>query len=624
MSIKLDPMETSAPKDAIASTQPVADLDLQIDMARKHIASDELSLLQLIELAGPLSAAGRENDVIDLYRQWIRGTRSEHKYIALFNLGVLLGDSGRTAEAIECYRDALRLNPGFAQAAINLGRQLEANGEIDAALGTWREAEQSLQSQGADGLELRLMALNSIGRVAEQVRRYEEAEQALAASLALRPGQSDVIQHWVHLRQKQCEWPVYDASAVPGLIENAMLVNTSPLAMLSAYDDPALQMMASRSFVQRKFSEQPAPIAHGRRYTHRRLRIGYLGGNLCVHAVGLLLADVLEHQDRDRFESFAFCYSPDDGSAYRARLMATFDHVYRVASLNDAQLAQLIAEREIDVLVDLHSLSDGVRAGVLMRRPAPVQVAWLGFIGPSAMPWIDHVIADRYALPEEQLSFYSEKPLYLSRGVLPLCRRAPVAPRSRADIGLPDDKFVFATFNNIYKLNLRTFSSWMRILRDTQDSVLWLLDDNPVATSNLREQAKKQGVDPSRLIFASRVSIGDYLSRFQCADLFLDNHPYNAGSTAADALGCGLPLLTLSGTTFVSRMAGAMLNAAGLPDLIAGSHDEYEQKAISLRQDPQMLVTMRERLNHALDASPSCNPREYMKDLEALFRRAAD
>lgn len=616
-------METSDPTDTNASTQTVAEPDIQIDMARRHIASDELSLLQLIELAGPLSAAGREDDVIDLYRRWIHGTRSEHKYIALFNLGVMLGDAGRTAEAIECYRDALRLNAGFAQAAINLGRQLEANGEIDAALGTWREAEQSLQSQGADGLELRLMALNSIGRVAEQVRRYEEAEQALAASLALRPGQPDVIQHWVHLRQKQCEWPVYDASAVPGLIENAMLVNTSPLAMLSAFDDPALQMMASRSFVQRKFSEQPALIAHGRRYAHRRLRIGYLGGNLCVHAVGLLLADILEHQDRERFESFAFCYSPDDGSAYRARLLATFDHVYRVASLNDAQLAQLIAEHEIDVLVDLHSLSDGVRAGVLMRRPAPVQVAWLGFIGPSAMPWIDHVIADRYALPEAQLPFYSEKPLYLSRAVLPLCRRESTPGKRRADFGLPEHAFVYASFNNIYKLNQRMFGSWMRILNKTPESVLWLLDDNPLATKNLREQAVKLGVDSSRLIFAPRVSIGDYLSRFQCADLFLDNHPYNAGSTAADALGSGLPLLTLSGLTFVSRMAGSMLNTIGVRELVASSVGEYESIATELGRDMQKLSELRKRIRKALDTNPVCDPKNYMKDLESLLESVA-
>lgn len=597
--------------------------DAALAQARQALAAGSLSLVDLIGVAAPLAESGRQEDAVALYRQWIAGTRSGHLYVALFNLGVLLGDLGRAAEAADCYRQALSLNPGFAQAAINLGRQLEAMGDIDAALDTWQRAEHALQAQGEAGIELRLMALNSIGRVAETVRRYEEAERALADSLALRADQPDVIQHWIHLRQKQCEWPVHHAPGLPGLGANAMLVNTSPLAMLSAFDDPALQMLAARGFVQRKFGAGAPSLAPRRRAGGGRLRIGYLGGNLCVHAVGLLLADVLEHQDRDSFESFAFCYSREDGSDYRARLLSAFDHVDRVGTLSDEQLANLIRLREIDVLVDLHSLSDGVRADVLMQRPAPVQVSWLGFIGPSAMPWTDYVVADRYALPESQLRFYSESPLYLSRGVLPLCRRAPAAPLSRADAGLPEDAFVFASFNNIYKLNPRTFGSWMRILRSTQDSVLWLLDDNPVATRNLREQAKAQGVDPSRLVFAPRVSIAHYLSRFQCADLFLDNHPYNAGSTAADALGSGLPLLTLSGTTFVSRMAGALLDAAGLPELIATSHDEYERIAIALREDPRKLASLRARLQHALDHSAACNPREYMKDLEGLFRRAA-
>lgn len=605
------------PEQAGQSTGP----DAVFASASQRIASGALSLVELLELAPQLSESGRQEDLIGLYRQWIATSRSEHVYAALFNLGVLLGDAGRHAEAADCYRQALQQNPGFAQAGINLGRQLEALGDIDGALAAWRDAERGLQLQGETGLDHRLMALNSIGRVAEQARRYEEAEQSLAASLALRPDQPDVIQHWVHLRQKQCEWPVYDAATVPGLKPNAMLTSTSPLAMLSAFDDPALQMLASRSFVQRKFSEQVPPLAEGKRYGHRKLRIGYLGGNLCVHAVGLLLADVLEHQDRDRFESYAFCYSREDGSAYRARLLAAFDHVNRIGTMSDQQVAQLIATHEIDVLVDLHSLSDGVRAGVLMQRPAPVQVSWLGFIGPSAMPWIDYVVADPFALPESQRPFYSEQPLYLSRGVLPLCRRAPVLPKSRAEFGLPDGAFVYASFNNIYKLNQRMFSSWMRILKASGNSVLWLLDDNPVATRNLRAQALAHGVDPSRLIFAPRVSIGDYLTRFQCADLFLDNHPYNAGSTAADALGSGLPMLTLSGTSFVSRMAGAMLDAIGLPELIASSHDDYERLAIELCEGVK-LAALRERLAKALHDSSACNPREYMKDLEQAYLRA--
>lgn len=594
--------------------------DLLAESARALLLAQagRLPLVSLLELAGPLAAAGHAAEAEALYRAWLAHDPSPQRFVALFNLGVLLGESCRAAEAVDCYREALQLNPAFAQAGINLGSQLEKLGDVEGALAAWRQTLTLLHSVPADAVELCRLASNNIGRVAEQLRRYGEAEAALAASLALDPDQPDVIQHWIHLRQKQCKWPVYDGSAVPGLSGNAMLLATSPLAMLAAFDDPALHLMAARNFVQRKFAALPPPMARAAHPPHRRLRIGYLGGNLCVHAVGLLLADVLEHQDRAAFESFAFCYSPEDGTAYRARLLAAFDHVQRVAELNDEQLAQLIARCEIDVLVDLHGLSDGVRAGVLSRRPAPVQLTWLGFIGPCALPFIDHVIADRFSLPESQRMFYAESPLFLSRSTIPLSRRPAPLPRTRAEAGLPQHAFVYASFNNVYKLNPRMFGSWMRILGRTPGSVLWLLDDNPVATANLRAEAARHGVDPARLVFAPRVGHADYLARFPCADLFLDNHPYNAGSTAADALGSGLPLLTLAGNSFVSRMAGAMLQQLGLDELIATTHEQYEDAAVELWREPARLASLRERLDSALHQHEAC-PAAAMQELEQLY-----
>lgn len=608
---------------------PPSGLDLACALARQRIAANQLPLIQLVELAEPLIKAARQDELIALYRAWLAQARAPHdgqRHAALFNLGVLLGAAGHAAAAAQCYREALRIDPDFAQARINLGHQLEAAGAVNEALDSWRGAADALAPKGEPGRALRLLALNNFGRLAEQARRYPEAEAALAASLALDAQQPDVIQHWVHLRQKQCRWPVYDAQAVPGLSVNAMLLATSPLAMLAAFDDPALQMLAAHNFVSRKFADPVRPIGATRRAATganpRRLRIGYLGGNLCVHAVGLLLADVLMHQDRERFESYAFCYSPEDGSAYRARLLAAFDHLERVADLDDARLAQLIADRQIDLLVDLHSLSDGVRPGVLMRRPAPVQLSWLGFIGPSALPCIDYLVADRFALCEAQRPFYAEAPLYLARALMPLCRRAPQPVRQRAGLGLPESGFVYASFNNVYKLNPAMFASWMRILAQTGDSALWLLDDNPAATGALRARAAAHGVDPARLVFSPRVAHADYLARFQCADLFLDNHPYNAGSTAADALGCGLPLLTLSGATFVARMAGAMLEAAGLPELITTTHDAYEQTAVRLWREPARLADLRRRLDAALRQDAACDAAAYMRDLEQLFAAA--
>jgi predicted O-linked N-acetylglucosamine transferase (SPINDLY family) len=591
------------------------------ECATALIDRDSLSLLELVEIAEVLGRAGHSANLIALYKNWLARSSDGNKFIAFFNLGVLLADSGDHAAAAECCRSALDIKPDFIQARINLGRQLESLGQIPQAVLVWQETVDLLGSVSGTSTEHLVLTLNNMGRVLEQAGHYHEAESALAKSLHVRPDQPDVIQHWVHLRQKQCKWPVYQASQ--DVSAHAMLTATSPLAMLSQADDPALQLLASRTFVQRKLTLREDNLAAGKSYRHKKLRIGYLGGNLCVHAVGLLLADIFEHQDHGRFESFAFCYSPEDGTAYRQRLLASFDHVERVGPLTDVQLAQKILECEIDVLVDLHGLSDGVRAGVLALRPAPVQVTYLGFIGPTALPYLDYVVADRFSLPENLLPYFSEKPLYLPQALLPLSKRQyQGATRTRAEFGLPEKGFVFANFNNTYKMNAAMFGSWMRILSGTDGSVLWLLDDKADTTNNLRREAEKYGVSRDRLIFAGRVAVADYLARFTLADLFLDTYPYNAGSTACDALGMGLPILTLSGKTFVSRMAGALLDAAGLPELIANTHERYEAQAINLARDNAQLSKLRLRLDEALQNSPATDPAQYMKAFEKLLLQA--
>ena len=394
--------------------------------------------------------------------------------------------------------------------------------------------------------------------------------------------------------------------------------------MLAAHDDPALQLLAARSYVARKLPPAPAALSAGRRYHHSRLRVGYLSGDLCTHAVGLLLADLFEQHDRSRVEVFAFCHSVEDGSAYRQRLKSAFEHFESISHLNDAQAAQRILDCEIDVLVDLHGLSAGMRQGILALRPAPVQVTWLGFIGTTALPWIDYVIADRYALPASLQSMFSEQVLYLDPCFLPGDRRRELGPSlTRTQAGLPEAGFVFASFNNAYKLNPVMFDCWLRILRAVPGSVLWLLDDNPGATANLAAFAAGQGLAPDRLVFAPRVTTAAYRARLALADLFLDNHPYNAGSTANDVLWMGVPMLTLSGRSFVSRMGGSLLNALGLPELVTHSHLQYEETATALAHDPDRLRAIRDRLQCARYDSPAFDMTRLAGALEGLLEKAA-
>jgi len=583
-----------------------------------------LTLAELLSRAEALAGAGVPAQAAALYRLWaatVQGPQAGLVFVAHFNLGVLLGTAGDRAGAMAAYQAAIAAKPDLFEAHLNLGTQHEALGQNDEALACWQRVVDTAPQMQPAQQPLLVQALNQIGRLCEVLHRYPQAEAALRRSLELEPAQPDALQHWLHLRQRQCSWPV--AQPFGRVDAHAMLVAMSPLAMLAAHDDPALQLLAARQFVQRKLQHGTAALAAGRRYGHQRLRIGYLSGDLCTHAVGLLLADLMEQHDRARVEVFAFCSSREDGTPYRARLKACFEHFHRIDAMDDAQAAQLILACEIDVLIDMHGLSAGTRQGILALRPAPVQATWLGFMGTTALPWIDHVIADRFVLPPDQQPCFSERPLYLDGCFLPGDSHRETGPAiSRAQAGLPDDRFVFASFNNAYKLNPVMFDSWMRILRAVPDSVLWLLDDNPSATAHLQAFAADRGVGPDRLLFAPRVVTADYRARLALADLFLDNHPYNAGSTANDVLWAGTPMLTLSGRTIVSRMGGSLLTTLGLPELVTHSHGQYEQVAIGLAQQPQQLAALRDRLHRARHQSAAFDMARLARNLEALCAQA--
>lgn len=584
--------------------------------------SKKKELVEVIAAVEALSASGKIAEGVEVYRDWLQDNPSPFRYVALFNMAASLSSIGRREEAEGLYREALQAKPDFCEAHVNLGLTLEGQGKNEEAIAQWRKVTDNPAIAGAARVEMLTTAFNHVGRLLEILHDYEPAEEALRRSLEVNPNQPDAIQHWVHLRQKQCKWPAYQE--LPGVSKCDMVLATSPLAMLAEADDPARHLLSAYSFVQRKFATPQVKLYDGRKYQHRRLRIGYLSSDFCTHAVGLLLPEIFEAHDRTRVETYGFCVSKEDGSGLRTRLIRSLEHFEKVGHLTDEQIARRILECEIDVLVDLNGLSSGTRVTALAYRPAPVQATWLGFIGPTALPYVDYVIADRFAIPEELGLFYREKPLYLPQSFLPRDTQREVGERpTRAQYQLPEDKFVFASFNNIYKINPVMFETWMRILKRTPNSVLWLLDDNRWATENLKAFAQQHGIGPERLIFAGRVMPKDHLARLAIADVFLDNHPYNAGSTANDVLSMGLPLLTLSGKTFVSRMGGSLLTALGLPECITYSHEEYEEAAVRLGTDLARTRALREKLGVAIQAARGDSAVKFTRGLEEALMRAA-
>ena len=582
----------------------------------------QLGLDQVIQLAEEFQTSGRTADAIALYTLWTQNSPSNDRHIGLFNQGVMQLNAGDVDGAEHAYRLSLDLYPGFAQARINLGLLLERKGQYDDAMLQWSQVAASGYLQGAANTELQTLALNHIGRLQEQLKHYDLAEHALTQSLQINPRQSDALQHWVHLRSKQCKWPAMQA--MQGVSVNAMLTGTSPLAMLALHDDPALQLMAAQSFVQRKFNLPTQRLCVNAPYRHERIRIGYLSGDLCTHAVGLLMADLLEAHDRTKFEIYAFDYSIEDGSDYRQRLKNAFDHVVDIRAMDDRAAAAEIANAEIDVLLDLHGLSSGARPGILSMQPAPLQGTYLGFIGTTALPWVQFVVTDRFALPDALTPYFSEKPLYVDGSFLPL-NHTPTPPcsQSRTELGLPEDAFVMACFNNVYKFNTEMFATWMNILKRVDHAVLWLLDDNTSATRELKKQIAYHGIPLDHVVFAKRTSHTEYRARMQLADVFLDTTPYNSGSTARDVLDCGLPMVTLSGRTCVSRMAGSLLHSIGMDELITYNHTDYENLVVALAADPARLASYRHALIQGSTAREAA-PAKLVRSLEAQLAQMVE
>ncbi len=569
------------------------------DVPATPITLAQIGLDQLFSTCEQLQQGGRATDALALYKSWLSVSQDPHRHMAWFNYGSMLQSTSNPLEAIEAYRQCLALQPAFPQAHINLGLTLEKLGQRDEALQQWANLVSRRLLKDAPSSDMLVIALNHIGRVHEDLKQYDLAEEALEQSLALNPKQPGVIQHWVHIRQKACKWPVY--KSLPGITHNDMLMATSPLAMLALTDDPVQQLLTAFAFVERTYSFKEEFLSKGREYHHDRLRIGYVSGDLCVHAVGLLLPELLEGHDRTKFEIYGYDFSPEDGTPHRARLKKAFDHLRPIHTLTDRQVAELVMQDEIDVLIDLHGLSSGARPGIFALHPAPKQGTYIGFIGTTGMPWFDFVIADKYVLPEELTKYFTEKPLYVEGSFIPLpYEKIEGHGTTRQAHALPEGAFVMAAFGNVYKITPHMLEAWINILQKNDKTVLWLIDDNDTTTGMIRSHVRKCNIQPERVAFTKRASHQEYQSKLALADIFLDNFPYNCGSTTRDVLNQGVPLITLSGRSMVSRMGGGILKSIGLDELVTQSTDEYIAKVLHYAEHKDALDQIKNRVAKCL------------------------
>lgn len=554
-----------------------------------------------------------------LYKVWLSRHNTPVNHLIYFNYGTSLFSNGDMADAKDAYQEALRLSPEFIQPHFNLGIIYEREGRFDLAFSEWLWIVNNEASKQDEYRTIRLLALNNLGRLYESQREYSEALFYLNKSLELEPNQPDTIHHWIFLRERLCEWPIY--APIKGITQQQMQKCTSALAMLSLSDDPAQQLAAARHFVEKKL-----PVVNSfslpKSYNHKKIRIGYLSSDLCLHPVAMLTAELFELHDKNEFETYAYCWSREDGSTIRQRIINSVDHFKRISELTDAATAELIKNDEIDILIDLHGQTLGARPCILAYRPAPIQITYLGLPATTGFPFIDYVITDKFLTPKEYTKFYTEKPLYMPDVYQVSDRKRVIAALpSRESCGLPDNAFVFCAFNNNHKYTPDVFAVWMNILKRVPDSVLWLLAEIPQVETNLRKEAARCGVDASRLIFAPRVLPDVYYARYGVADLFLDTYPFNGGTTANDALWMELPVLTYTGKTFAARMAGALLTAAGLDELITYNLHDYEEKAVALANSSEECQRLKNHLKQVKEKGRLFDTPRFVRNLEKQFKK---
>jgi predicted O-linked N-acetylglucosamine transferase (SPINDLY family) len=587
-----------------------------------QLTAKSMSVADLIKAADMLRTAGNPGQVENLYDAWIaHNAQDPLLYAVLFNYGVALSDCGKLAQAKAAFERCLATNPSFIPAYINLGRTYERTGNVGLAILQWSAALDKMSAVTGTTVSHKITALNQSARALEDAQQDEAAENLLRQSLELDSRQREVIQHYVAVRQRQCKWPVIQPAE--RITATELLQAMSPLSAGAFADDPILQLAIADGYNKRDVGA-PSEIQTSWPQAERGgpLRIGYLSSDLREHAVGYLMTEVFALHDRTKVETFAYYCGPDSNDRLHDHFRRTADHFVSVAGLSDAAAAQRMTDDGVQILVDLNGYTRDARLKLVARRPAPVIVNWLGFPGTMASPYHDYIIADDWIIPPSHEMYYTEKVLRLPC-YQPNHRERKLAERlpTRAEAGLPEDAMVFCCFNGLHKLNRATYDRWLAILGQVPGSVLWLLGQRDSTGQRLQDYAVARGVQAERIVFAPKLANPSHLVRYPLADLFLDTMPYGAHTTASDALWMGVPVLTLSGNSFASRVSGSLVRSAGLPEMVCTSTAEYVEKAVSMGRHASLRAEVRQKLREAKKDCVLFDMPGLVRHLEALYEQ---
>ncbi|MCX7149145.1 MAG: tetratricopeptide repeat protein [Rhodocyclales bacterium] len=541
------------------------------------------------------------------------------------NLGIVLHSQLRWDEAEACFKRALALEPKDYEIWKNLGLACFKQHRWDEAI---QHLLKAIEYHPEDYVE-------AIGHLAEALASVYRLDEALVCLRELHnndPDNSQLLCQLLSVSLRNCDWDEFverqeRLRSLSRDFVDAVGNPFNPLALSGISGEEHRRIAANfvtLSLPENILAQTPLAARRLTGFETRRLKLGYLSADFRQHAVGLVVAEVLEMHDRSRFEVFGYSIAVDDGSALRSRLIKAFDHFIDVAAMSVYETAQRIAADEIDILIDITGWTSDGRPEALALRCAPVQANWLGYAGTLGHPRLaDYLIGDATATPPEHASHFTESLALMPNCYLPAdATRAVGPPPARAQAGLPESGFVFCSFNNSYKFNPTVWDLWCGILDRAPGSILWLSSPSPTAQTNLRREAQARGIDPERIIFAMRTDTqAEHLARLQLADLALDPFPYNSHSTGIDTLWAGVPLVTLRGETFAARVGESLLRAAGLSELVALTPEDYAATALQLYQDKARLATLRKSLVEGRASLPLFDMRAFARDLESLYCR---
>jgi predicted O-linked N-acetylglucosamine transferase (SPINDLY family) len=630
------PREALAIFDKIVQSQP-ADPEAWNNRANAQLSLDR-SEDALLSLDRALACNGRFADAWSNRGTALHRLRRYEEALGAFDHALALKPGGiealcnrantllelrRYSEALAGYGAALQRAPDSVLALTNRGNASMLLRDYDKALADYDRAL-TAQPGNADALYNRANVLWLMKRTEDAIR---DCEKLIAAD----PHYDYAPGALVHCKLHGCDWRgLRDAQAavLDGVRHGRRAI--SPFQFLAFSSAPKDQLACARIAVAHKYPPAQAALWRGEIYRHDKIRVAYLSADFHAHATAHLMAGLFEAHDRTRFETFALSFGPDDKSPMRARLERAFSRFLDLRGRSDREIAGLMRQLEIDIAVDLKGYTQDCRSFILAQRAAPLQVNYLGYPGTMGAEYIDYIVADSIVLPESERVHYAEKVLSLPDSYQCNDARRPIAESAgtRADFGLPADAFVFCCFNNNFKIAPEMFAIWMRLLAQTENSVLWLLADNAFAARNLRREAQARGVAGERIVFAERLDAAKHLARYRLADLFLDTLPYGAHTTASDALWAGLPVLTALGSAFAGRVGASLLSAIGLPDLIAPSLEAYERMALAMAHDPARLAALRATLARHRETHPLFDTQRFARTLErgyeAIWRRYQD